>query len=188
MGASTAVIITLVVLGLIVVAYYNGFISRRNRAEQAFSTIDVMLKKRCDLVPNLVAAVQGYVRHEAGTLTRIAELRSRAGDAKASPESRVAADNEMRQLLGGLMVQVENYPDLQANVNFLDLQASLHALEEQLSAARRIYNSAVTSFNTATELFPGNLVAGIFGFRRQPLLEIPPEDRKVPDVGALLRR
>ncbi len=177
-----------VVLGLLLVVYYNSFVNRNNQVAQAFSTIDVMLKKRCDLVPNLVASVRQYMAHENATLTRIADLRSRAADSKASPGDRVGADNEMNRLLGGLMIQVENYPELKADSNFLQLDSSLHSLEEQLSAARRTYNAAVTSFNNSVEMFPGNLVARLFGFVRQNLLEIPPEDRKTPDVKALFNR
>lgn len=185
MSAGMAVLIIAVLVILIAVFYYNSFISKRNMAEQAFSTIDVMLKKRCDLIPNLVAAVQQYMKHEAGTLTRIAELRGRAGDSRAEANSRVAANNEMNKLLGGLMVQVENYPELKANENFSQLQASLGNMEEQLSAARRAYNAAVVGFNTSIEMFPGNLVAGAFGFKRQAVLVADPEDRKTPNVKAM---
>lgn len=180
------VVLSIAILAiLIVVFYYNSFISKRNMAEQAFSTIDVMLKKRCDLIPNLVATVQQYMKHESGTLTRIAELRGRAADSDADANSRVAANNEMNKLLGGIMVQVENYPDLKANQNFTQLQNSLNNMEEQLSAARRAFNAAVVGFNTSIEMFPGNLVAGLFGFKRKDVLVTDPEDRKVPDVKAL---
>ncbi len=182
------VVILLAAAALLLVLYYNSFVSRNNQVAQAFSTIDVMLKKRCDLVPNLVAAVERYMRHESATLTRIAQLRAKAGDDKASPDARVGADNELSRLMGGLMLQVENYPELKADAGFLQLANTLHGLEEQLSAARRTYNAAATSFNISVEMFPGNLAARLFGFVRKNLLEIPPEDRKVPDVKALFSR
>lgn len=172
-------------LALLAIAYYNGFVAKRNGVHQAFSTIDVMLKKRADLLPNLVATVQQYMKHEAGTLERITQLRSRVTDARADEDARVQANNELTRLLGGLMLQVENYPDLKANRNFTQLADSLHVMEEQLSAARRTYNATVTVYNNAIQMFPGNLVAARFGFAPRALLEIAPEDRKTPDVKAL---
>ncbi|MCL2000424.1 MAG: LemA family protein [Planctomycetes bacterium] len=183
-----AAVAIILCFALLLVLYYNSFVTRNNHVMQAFSTIDVMLKKRCDLTPNLVASVERYMRHESSTLTRIAELRAKAGDGRASPDARVGAGNELGRLLGGLMLQVENYPQLKADTNFLQLGKTMHSLEEQLSAARRTYNAAVTSFNNSVELFPGNLAARLFGYGRRNLLEIPAEDRKVPDVKALFER
>ena len=189
MGVGLVILIVVVVLAVgVYVLYYNGFVNKRNMAEQAFSTIDVMLKKRCDLVPNLVATVRQYMEHEASTLTKISEYRSRAMDPKAGTDARVSANNEMGRLLGGLMVQVENYPELKANVNFLNLQGSLNEIEEQLSAARRAFNAAVTDYNTSVEMFPGSIIASNHGFKRRALLEIAPADRERPDVHSLFKR
>ena len=185
MSILTVLLIIIVVGCLFLVFYYNSFISKRNLADQAFSTIDVMLKKRCDLVPNLVASVKEYMKHEAGTLTKIAELRSKAMDNNAPVDERIAANNQLGRSLRGLMVQVENYPDLKANENFLQLQRTLNEIEEQLSAARRGFNAAVTDFNNATDMFPGNVLAGFFGFKRRELLAASEEERKNPDVKSL---
>ncbi len=173
------------VLVLVVIGMYNGFVAKRNQADQAFSTIDVMLQKRADLIPNLVATVRQYMKHEEATLTRIAQLRSRMADTHADVGARVQADGELQRLLGGLMIQVEQYPELKSNQNFLRLQESLDGMEEQLSASRRAYNAAVTVYNNAVQMLPGNLLSGYFGFRARALLETPAEDRKRPDVKAL---
>ena len=182
------VVVVIVVPALFLIGYYNGFVSKRNMSEQAFSTIDVMLKKRYDLIPNLVATVQQYMTHESETLTRIAQYRSRIADPKAGADSRVSANNELNRLLGNIMVQVENYPELKADKHFSELAATLNNLEEQLSAARRTYNAVVTSFNTSVEMFPGNIFAKLFNFKRLALLETPPEERQTPDVKALFNR
>lgn len=188
MSSSTIILIVAGALCLALIAYYNAFVSRRNMARQAFSTIDVMLKKRGDLIPNLVAIVRQYMVHESSTLARIAELRSRIADGAADPGERVAADNEFSRLFGGIELRAENYPELKSNHLFLNLQRTLSTLEEQLSAARRTYNAAVTLYNNSVEMFPGFLLAGLFGFKRQELLETPPEERRSPDIRALLDR
>lgn len=179
------VIAVVVILALALVGMFNQMIVKRNRVEQAFSSIDVMLKNRFDLVPNLVATAERYMIHEADTLTRISALRSTAGNSKAPTEKRLAADAEMHNLLGGLRLQIENYPDLKANQGFLQLFNSLESLEGEISSSRRAYNAAVTSFNNAIEMFPGNMVAGILGFRRRDVLTIAPEERVAPAVKSL---
>ena len=187
---STGLIILLVVLvlaALFLIGYYNSFISKRNMVEQSFSTIDVMLKKRSDLIPNLVATVKQYMEHEQNTLTKIAQYRSRIADSKLDANERVSANNEMNKLLGNIMIQVERYPNLKADGQFKDLSSALQNLEEQLSAARRAYNATVTHYNTSVEMFPANIFAGLFHFKRKAVLETPPEERKNPNVGALFR-
>lgn len=189
-GAAIALIVILALVlacAIVGVSYYNSFVSKRNMVEQSYSTIDVFLKKRHDLVPNLVATVQQYMKHEGETLTRIAQLRSRILDPKADTEAKVSADNEMGHLIGNIMLQVENYPDLKSNLNFTELQTSLESMEEQLTASRRAYNASVTNFNTSIEMFPGNIVAGMFGFKRRSVLETPEAERRAPDVKALFR-
>lgn len=185
--ALIVIVVLVVVAALAVLGYYNGFVAKRNLAAQAFSTIDVMLTKRADLVPNLVATVKQYMGHENETLTKIAEYRSRAVDKNATPDQRVEANNALAQGLRGLMIQVENYPQLKANENFLNLQHSLNEIEEQLAASRRTYNAAVTGFNTGLEMFPGSIVAGWFSFEKKPLLEASERERKNPDVAGLFK-
>lgn len=186
---STALLViagVLVLAVIVVIAYYNGFIAKRNMADNAFATIDVMLKKRCDLIPNLVATVKEYMQHEQQTFARIAELRSRAMEAK-TPDEAVAAHRDLGAAVRSLMVQVEQYPQLKANENFMLLQRSLNEIEEQLSAARRTFNAAVTEWNNSVQMFPGNILAGVFGFAGRSLLETSADDRKNPDVKSLFK-
>jgi LemA protein len=181
-------ILTLILLGavaLVLVLIYNSLVGKKNAVEQAFASIDVYLKKRYDLVPNLVAAVKEYMKHEAGTLERITALRARAADPNLSTDEKVALNNELGAALGGIRVAVEAYPQLKANENFMQLQRSLNEIEEQLAASRRSFNAAVTEFNNAVEMFPTNLMAGMMGYRRRPLFETPEAERKNVNVGQL---
>lgn len=150
---------------------YNGFVKLRNKTEEAFSAMDVSLKKRCDLIPNYVETVKGYAKHEVETLKDVVNARNLAMTA-TTPEERIAGDDLLTGSLRSLFAIAENYPELKANENFLELQRQLSELEEELAGARRYYNGVVNKFNTKTEMFPGNLIAGIFGFRRKPLYEI----------------
>lgn len=182
----------LIVLAVVVVAiiwmcvsYYNGFVIRKNMANMAYSSIDVVLQQRADLVPNLVATVEQYMKHEASTLTRITELRSRAMDKTANLDDRVAADSEMNRLIGNIMLQVENYPALKADQHFQELFGTLEMLEGQIAASRRSYNAAVTAYNNSTEMFPGNIMAALFGFKQRELLQASPEERRNPSVKEL---
>lgn len=187
MAIGMGLAVGVVVLAAIAFAlYYNSFVGKRNSADLAFSTIDVLLKKRYDLIPNLVASVKQYMTHESETFTKVAELRTRAMAAPSADEA-VALNNQLGAALRGLMVQVERYPELKANENFLQLQRSLNEMEEQLSAARRSYNASVTEWNNAVQMFPGNLFAGLFGFARRALLETPEAERANPDVGGLFK-
>jgi len=181
------ILAVLLVPVLILVVIYNSLVGKKNTAEQAFSTIDVMLKKRYDLIPNLVATAQAYMKHEAGTLTQIAGLRARAMAPGTGGDEQVAINNQLTGMLRGLMVQVENYPELKANENFMHLQRSLNEVEEQLQAARRTYNAAVTDFNNAVEMFPTNIVAGMMGYKRRPLFETPEAERQNPNVAQLFK-
>ena len=161
------------VLALVVVALiYNTFVHKNNVAKNVFATIDVLLKKRADLVPNLVEVVRGYAKHESETLAKIAELRSNVPPADASDEEKIDFDRELSGGLGRLMAIVESYPDLKADKQFLELQRTLTELEDQISAARRAYNAAVTDFNNTLEMFPTNIFGAIFGFKRKTLFHI----------------
>ena len=155
------VIVIALILLLVFVSVFNSLTNKKNQVTNAFGTIDVQLKNRYDLIPNLVATVQQYATHEKELLTKITGLRSKALQHDLAPEDRVNLDNQISSALSGLMVAVENYPDLKASQNFIDLQRSLNEVESQIAAARRAYNAAVTDFNNAIEMFPGNLLAGM---------------------------
>ncbi len=175
-----AVVVLLVVFGM-----YNSLIGKKNNVENAFASIDTILKKRYDLIPNLIAAVKQYMQHERGILENITELRSKAMSGNVSSDEAITLNNEINKAMGGIMVAVENYPDLKANQNFMDLQRSLNEVEEQLSAARRAFNAAVTDFNNAVEMFPTNIMAGMMNYKRRQLFEIPEVERENPNVKEL---
>ncbi len=179
----TAVIVVVVVGLLAVAVMYNGLVSRRNRCENAFSTIDVMLKKRYDLIPNLVETVKGYASHERETFEELARLRGEAAAGRLSTEQSVALNNRITSLLGNVIAVAENYPQLKASDNFLHLQRSLNEIEEQIAAARRAFNAAVMDLNNAVQMFPGSIIASMFHFAPRSFLEAPQEERQAPDVG-----
>jgi len=170
---------------LFFVVIYNGLIGKKNQVENSFAGIDTMLKKRYDLIPNLVATVKQYASHESGTLTEITELRAKAMSGGLSSDEQVQINNQLSKMMGGIMVAVENYPELKANENFLHLQRSLNEIEEQISAARRAFNATVTDFNNAIEMFPSSIVAGVMSYKRRQLFEIPQEERKNVNVSEL---
>lgn len=176
-----------VALILFVIVVYNSLAAKRANVQNAFAGIDVQLKKRCDLVPNLVASVKEYMKHEAGTLEKLTGLRTRAASA-TDPAERLELDRELSGALKNLFVQVEAYPDLKASANMEQLQRALNETEEQISASRRAYNAAVTEYNLAIRIFPNNLLAGMFGHTESPLYEAAPEDRANPDVGGLFNK
>lgn len=176
---------------LLVVLYavlYNSLIGKKNQVEYAYSGVDVQLKKRHDLVPNLVATVKQYMEHERELLERITELRARATASNLSDQERLQAESQLSGALRSLMIAVENYPQLKANENFMHLQASLNEIEEQIAAARRAYNAAVTDYNNAVEMFPTNIVAGMMGLRRRPVFEAEESERATPQVAQLFKQ
>lgn len=177
MSVTVVLIIVAAVLALFVGLLYNSLIGKRNQVDSVFSTIDVMLTKRYDLLPNLVAAVKGYMTYEKETLEQITDLRTRALGSRTVDE-KVAIDNQIAGAIRQLIVSVENYPQLRASENVLQLQASLNEIEEQLSAARRAFNAAVLEYNNAIEMFPTNLLAGIMNFRRRTFFEVAQEVRQ----------
>lgn len=170
------------VLLVLIISLYNRLVRARNGVENAFASIDVQLKQRCDLIPKLVDSMRAYMTHERGTLDELTALREKASAAGATPAERVALDTQMSGLMRGLMVRAEAYPDLKASETVTMLQRSLNEVEAQIAAARRTYNAAVTGFNTAIEVFPANLLAGMFGFSRRPLFEATADDRAVPGI------
>ncbi|MFC4211705.1 LemA family protein [Pedobacter lithocola] len=166
------------VLFLIGIFFYNSLIGKKNQVINAFSAIDVMLKKRFDLIPNLVEVVKQYTTYEQGTLSKIVDLRTKAISGNVSDAEKAAIDAQLSSSVKGLMVNVENYPDLKANTNFINLQSTWTESEEQIAAARRTYNSAVTDYNNAIMMFPGNMFAGMLNFHPTPVLATAEEERK----------
>lgn len=169
-------------------AMYNSLIAKKNQVDYAYSGIDVQLKKRHDLIPNLVATVRQYMEHERELLERITELRARAVSPEVPEGERMQVEAALSSALRSLMVAVENYPNLKANENFLHLQASLNDIEEQIAAARRAYNAAVTDYNNAIEMFPTNLVAGMMGLKRRAVFEAEESERETPQVAQLFKQ
>ena len=167
-------IVILIIIALIliyVVGFYNGCIKLRNQIEEAFSTMDVYLKQRYDLIPNLVNTVKGYAEHEEKTLVELTEARTKAMSAQTT-EQRVESEKGFQSALARLLAIAENYPDLKANQNFLQLQQELRTQEDNIANSRKYYNAVVREFNTKIEKMPGALIAGLFGFGRQTLFEI----------------
>ena len=181
-------IIIIAVIALIVlwiISIYNNMVRLRNNRENAFSNIDVQLKQRYDLVPQLVSTVKGYATHEKELLERITEARSACLSAN-SINDKISANNMLSNALNGLKVSVEAYPDLKANQNFMQLQTELSDIENKLAAARRFFNSSTKELNNAVQTFPGNLLAGVFGFHKEPMFEVAQEERatieKAPQI------
>jgi LemA protein len=162
-------IIVLVIL--MIVSLYNRLVRLRNNREQAFADVDVQLKQRHDLIPQLVDSVKGYMGHERGVLTAVTDARTNAMKATSINE-KIDAENKLTTALEGLKVSVEAYPDLKASQNFLELQNEISDVENKIAAARRFFNSATKELNVATELFPSNLIATLFNFKREPMFEL----------------
>ena len=167
------------------VVVFNSLVAKKNRVKNAFASVDVQLKKRYDLVPNLIATVNQYMQHEQVTLAKLTELRGLAQSGRLGTRGRVELENQFSQAMESIMVSVENYPDLKASQNFLALQGSLNEIEEQLSAARRTFNAVTTDYNDAVEMFPSNLLAGLIGYRLRPLFEMPAIERENPNAAKL---
>lgn len=157
-----------------VIASYNGFVKLRNSIEEAFSTMDVYLKKRYDLIPNLVETVKGYASHEKETLSRVIAARNMAASA-TTLEGRIEGENALQSTLKSLFAVAEAYPDLKANTNFLELQGDLRQIEGEIANSRKYYNAVVKTYNTKREVFPGVIIAGLFGFKKKPLFEVSSE-------------
>ena len=159
------------------VSLYNGLVRLRNRRQNAFADIDVQLRQRHDLVPQLVETVKGYAGHEKEVFTKITEARSAAMNA-TTIDGKIVAEQQLTSALAGLKVQVEAYPDLKANQNFLQLQEELSDIENKLAASRRFFNAATTEYNNSVESFPGNLIAKNFGFQREIMFDLGTDSRK----------
>lgn len=179
------VIIVVVVLALWLVGIYNNLVRLRNNRENAFANIDVQLRQRYDLIPQLVASVKGYAAHEKEVFTKVTEARTAAMNAQSIGE-KIDADNALTSALSGLKISLEAYPELKANENFLQLQNEIADIENKLSSVRRYFNSATREYNNAVQTFPSNIFAGMFGFHREPMYEISQEERptleKAPEI------
>lgn len=170
-------IVVLILIGVYVVSSYNVLVVLRNKVEEAFSTMDVYLVKRHDLIPNLVETVKGYAKHEKETLEKVIQARNQAVNA-STLEDKVEAEKAVSGVLGRLFALAESYPDLKANTNFQELMSQLKAVEEDIANARKYYNGATRQFNTSLEVFPRNIVAGFFKFTKKPLFEVQDESER----------
>ena len=181
------VIAIIVIVVLVVIGLYNGLVTRRNRIDEALGQIEVQLKRRHDLIPNLVEAVKGYMGFEQNVLTRVTELRANAVAAGSQgPAAQAQAENALTGALRSLFAVVENYPDLKANPNVMQLQEELTTTENQISFSRQHYNATVLDFNNAIQTFPAVLVAGILGFAKREFFDAEPEAAEVPKVDLTL--
>ncbi len=172
-----------VVLAIYLIALYNGLVTKRNRVDNAWAQIEVQLKRRRDLIPNLVETVKGYAAHERGTFEAVTQARAAAAGAQG-PAATAAAEGILTQALGRLFAVAEAYPDLKASTNFLDLQAQLQDTENKIAVSRQVYNDTVLTFNNAIQVFPAVLIAGPFGFTRREFFEVEDAaDREVPVVS-----
>lgn len=176
---------TLLLIGIIGIVINNRIIAKKNQVDQAYGSIEIYLKKRFDLIPNLIAMLKKYLAHEKEILLSVTELRSNIDKASAANE-KIKASNELTHLISGLNVNLENYPELKADKQFNSIEFELSDIEDQLSAARRAYNAAVTRYNNAIQMFPASIIAGIRKESTHALLEIPKAEQKEIHIDQLL--
>jgi LemA protein len=186
LGIGLIILIVLIVgivgIGLWAIGVYNGLIKTKNRVDEAWSDIDVQLKRRYDLIPNLINTVKGYAKHESETLEKVTKARQMAIDASNLKEQQ-EAENMLTSTLRSLFAVSENYPDLKANTNFLELQRELSDTENKIMASRRFYNGNVRDFNTKLQVFPSNIAGNILGFKSRDYFEIEdPAEKEAPQV------
>jgi len=181
MGIGMILLIVVAVVVLWAVMVYNGLITLKNRTDEAWSDIDVQLKRRYDLIPNVVETVKGYAAHEAGTFQKVTEARNMAMGAKTMAEH-AQAENALSQTLKSLFAVAEAYPELKANTNFLQLQQELADTEDKIQAARRFYNGNVRDFNIKLQVFPTNMIGGALGFKKFDFFEIAEAEKAAPQV------
>jgi LemA protein len=168
---------------LFVMVQYNGLVALKNHMREAWANIDTELKRRYDLIPNLVATVKGYAAHEREVLERVTELRNRCAGNNGSPVQQAADENQLVDALKRLLVVVENYPQLKADQHFLKLQQELINTEDRIQAARRFYNGNVRDFRNKCEVFPSSIVAGLFGFKPEEFFTVEPAVKEVPSAA-----
>ena len=178
---------TWIILGVLalvvifVIVSYNGLVKNRMQTKEAWSQIDVQLKRRNDLLPNLIETVKGYAKYEGSTLEKVTELRRQVAAATSPAEAMKASDALTRQI-SGIFAVAENYPELKASANFIKLQEELTNTENKISYSRQLFNSTTANYNVKLETFPSNLIAGLFGFKAKEFLETPEEEKSVPKV------
>src|ERR1700720_910589 len=172
-----ALVVVLVVIGVVLISMYNGLVQLKIRCDSAWSDIDVQLKRRHDMIPNLVETVKGYAAHEKGTFENIAKFRSQAMQA-SSPGDKAVAENQLTGALKSLFAVAENYPELKASEEFTQLQGSLSQTEDGIQNARRYYNAVVRDLTTKIQSFPTNILAGMFGFQQRQFFEVAAADRE----------
>lgn len=175
------ILIVVAVIVLYVISTYNGLVVLRNKVKDQWSQIEVQLKRRADLIPNLVETVKGYAKHENNTLKEVIEARN-TYVAASTPEEEMKASGEVTKALNKLFALSESYPDLKANENFMALQKDLKDTEDKISYARQFYNDTVLTYNNKVEMVPSNIVAGIFKFKKATFFEASEEDKKTPEV------
>lgn len=171
------IVVVLVIIGLWIAGTYNKLVRKRNNAKEGFSTMDVYLKKRFDMIPNLVETVKGYATHEKETLEAVMKARSQVASA-GTIDQKVENENMLTGALGRLFAVAENYPELKANQNFLNLQEQLKSVEQDIANSRKFYNGTVKDLNNSIEQFPSNIVAGLFHFEKMTMFEINEESRQ----------
>ena len=177
MIAIIIVIAIIVILALVVMGSYNGLVKTNNQAEEAFSTMDVYMKKRYDLIPNLVETVKGYASHESQTLEKVTAARNAAMTA-SSIDEKLKNENALTGTLKSLFAVAESYPDLKANTNFMDLQRQLQTIEEDIANSRKYYNASVKNLNNKIEMFPSSIIAGMFHFEKKPYFEVSSQEER----------
>ena len=177
MIAIIIVIAIIVILALVVMGSYNGLVKTKNQAEEAFSTMDVYMKKRYDLIPNLVETVKGYASHESQTLQKVTAARNAAMTA-SSIDEKLKNENALTGTLKSLFAVAESYPDLKANTNFMDLQRQLQTIEEDIANSRKYYNASVKNLNNKIEMFPSSIIAGMFHFEKKPYFEVSSQEER----------
>ena len=171
------VVVIIVIIGLYILSLYNKLVRLTNKIEEAFSTMDVYLKKRWDLIPNLLETTKGYMKHEKEILTEITDLRNKGYD-KLSNDEKIKANEKMSTGLEKLMAVAENYPDLKANTNFQQLNSNLTKVEEDIANARKYYNGSVRIYNDTVKMFPSNIIAGMFHYQAKPMFEVNEQERE----------
>ena len=167
------------------IGIYNSLVIKKNQIDRSFSSVDVLLKKRCDLIPNLVAVVKQHMQFEQKTLAEITRLRSQVLTGNLSQDRRLVLENQISRTMGNLLAMIENYPELQSDRHVSQLLATLTEVEEQISAARRFFNTAVTEYNNALEIFPSNIVANMMGYRLRNVFVATAQERQNIDVDQI---
>ncbi|ELS01814.1 hypothetical protein Xen7305DRAFT_00015200 [Xenococcus sp. PCC 7305] len=175
----------IVIIGITGISIYNSLVIRKNQVNRSFSSVDVLLKKRCDLIPNLVAVVKQHMQFEQKTLAEITRLRSQVMTGNLSQDRRLVLENQISRTMGNILAMIENYPELKSDQHISQLLGTLTEVEEQISAARRFFNTAVTEYNNALEMFPSNIIANMMGYRIKDVFVATAAERQNIDVDRI---